>query len=304
MNLNLPERSTTFVRRDDCWEVDFLFEPNPELAHLFESYSANPRVLFSVEEDGELNCSIVEGEPTGWRIPVGDGFVYTHVDIDHLAPAEAHRLASTTHSHLLALRLYYPSHDDLLAYWACPADTKNSAEDYLTPVGRSEYLGGVIETHCPNTASALEIGCNVGRNLNYLATVQGMKVAGIEYSDHAIRLLRQTYRGLDESTVYSGDAVQQIKRIDDKSFDLVFSMAVLMHLHPSTPDEFFVDLARVARKHLIFIENCRGGTERSWSRDYKAIIEGSGVATQIHEGSPPCEFPEFDGYTTHVFKVL
>ncbi len=304
MNLNLPERSTTFVRRDDCWEVDFLFEPNPELAHLFESYSANPRVLFSVEEDGELNCSIVEGEPTGWRIPVGDGFVYTHVDIDHLAPAEARRLARTTHSHLLALRLYYPSHDDLLAYWARPADTINAAEDYIAPVGRSEYLGEVIETHCPNTASALEIGCNAGRNLNYLATVQGMKVAGIEYSDHAIRLLRQTYRGLDESTVYSGDAVQQIKRIDDKSFDLVFSMAVLMHLHPSTPDEFFVDLARVARKYLIFIENCRGGTERSWSRDYKAIIEGSGVATQIHEGSPPCEFPEFDGYTTHVFKVL
>ena len=301
MDHALPHRSHRFVKRKDCWEVDFLFEPNPELANLFESCSANPRVLFSIEEDGELGCSLVEGNPSGWRIPVGNGFVYTHVDVDHLAPAEAFKLAWTTHCKLLTLSLYYPSHADLMTYWACPDDEFNCAADYVAPIERSQYLGELIETHCPNTASALEIGCNVGRNLNYLATEHGMKVAGIEYSDHAIGLLRQTYRSLDESTVYPGDEVQQIKCIDDKSFDLVFSMAVLMHLHPSTPDEFFVDLAR---KYLIFIENSADGTERSWPRDYKAIIESSGVATEIYRGTPPCELAEFDGYTARVFKIL
>ena len=144
MNQTLPYRSSTFVKRNHCWEVDFVFEPNAQLADLFAHYSNNPCILVSFEENGELDCTIVEGEPAGWRIPVGDGFVYTHVDIEHLSARDACDLAYWTHSRLMLLGLYYPSKSDLLKYWSKPADGVNAAEDYEKMVGRSEYLGRLI----------------------------------------------------------------------------------------------------------------------------------------------------------------
>ncbi len=135
---------------------------------------------------------------------------------------------------------------------------------------------------CGTVTSALELGCNVGRNLNCLRQELGINVAGIEISEKALSLMKDSYPALQDCKTYVGDMNNVITEIAENSYDLVYSMAVLMHLHPATPVSFWSQVVRVASKYIITIENESGSSNRNWIRNYKEIFEGCG-ARQIYE---------------------
>jgi SAM-dependent methyltransferase len=114
-------------------------------------------------------------------------------------------------------------------YWRAPDDGSNQPEDYLDPKGgkaRSEFLLSLIDL--PRDASILEVGCNVGRNLNHLHEAGYTDLTGIELSEQAVEVLRREFPHLTDIRV---GAAEDILPTFDR-FDLVFTMAVLV---TSTP---------------------------------------------------------------------
>jgi SAM-dependent methyltransferase len=101
--------------------------------------------------------------------------------------------------------------------------------------------------------SFLEIGCNIGRNLNHLWQAGYQNVRGIEISEHAVKRLRVEYPCLAMIPVDVGPAELFIQKYDSRSIDVVFSMSALEHLHPDKRF-LFREVARVARKYVLAIE--------------------------------------------------
>ncbi len=181
----------------------------------------------------------------------------------------------------LRRRLRPASKDEIHRYWKAPDDGSNQPEDYLDPKGgkaRSEFLLSLIEL--PRDASILEVGCNVGRNLNHLHEAGYTDLTGIELSEHAVKILRREFPHLADIRV--GAAEEILPTLDQ--FDLVFTMAVLVHIHPESEQAVFGELARIAKK-LIVIEDERSDTWRHFRRQYRLIFEGLGMK-QIHEAQP------------------
>ena len=89
---------------------------------------------------------------------------------------------------------------------------------------RSQTIINTLSPLITKEYSILEIGCNTGRNLNHLWQ------AGYKLS---------------------------IQKCDANSIDVIFTMAVLEHLHPDSRF-LFKEIARVARKYVLAIEPRQG----------------------------------------------
>ncbi len=285
-------------------DIVYPFEPSAQLRDVLASLTEDQRLYFELSPNGGFLGKAVKGSPPGWRVHIGGIPVYVLIESEPLAPQAALNLATNIHAQLLSMRLYQCKHDDILEYWAKPDDDLNRAEDYASTatLSRSVYLANLIRTHCSSVTSALEVGCNIGRNLNYLHEHLGMEVAGLEISAHALHLLKSTYPSIAGSTLYEGDAAVRIGEISDGRYDVVFSMAVLMHIHPDAPSSLWENIVRVAGHRIVTIENESLGSDRNWVRNYEEVFAPLG-ATQIHTELPPDDLVEFNGYVTRVFAV-
>ena len=105
--------------------------------------------------------------------------------------------------------------------------------------------------------SILEIGCNIGRNLNHLWRAGYRNLRGMEISEHAVRRLRIEYPCLATTPIDIGPAEQSIRRCGNNSIDLIFTMAVLEHVHLDCRF-LFKEIARVAGRYVLAIEARHG----------------------------------------------
>jgi SAM-dependent methyltransferase len=170
------------------------------------------------------------------------------------------------------------SRNELHQYWTEPYDGSNSPEDYLTLANprRSEYLVQVAQSVATPQSSVLEIGCNVGRNLNYLFEAGFHKLTGIEISDNAVRLLKASYPEMAQNSALHCCPIEDIiKTFSDRQFDFVFTMAVLEHIHFES-EWIFGEIARIAGKHLFIYEDEGCQSWRHFPRNYQKIFEKLG----------------------------
>jgi len=187
-------------------------------------------------------------------------------------------------------------------YWMAPADAANKPEAYLNAdPRRGELLLKLLDSCQLNDPSILEIGCNAGRNLECLRRAGYPKLAGIEINQGAVDLLGSNYRELAETASLTVSPVEDaIIGLMDSSIDVIFSMAVLVHIHPDS-DWVFSQLARVAKHNIITIEDERNDTERHFKRNYQEVFEALGFS-QLSERDCK-DAPGLDGaYTARVFK--
>ena len=157
-----------------------------------------------------------------------------------------------------------------------------SAKGNLLPIERSLFLVEIIKRYVTTSASILEIGCSVGRNLNYLLLNGFQNLAGNEINESAIRLLEQSYPKLaEQAVIYNESAEEALGKIPSEEFTLVFTMAVLQHIHPSS-EFIFDEIARITGGYLITIEieHLRGWC--AFPRNYKTIFESLGFK-QVEE---------------------
>jgi SAM-dependent methyltransferase len=163
--------------------------------------------------------------------------------------------------------------DTIHNYWRRPDDA-NDPRKYLTGRTRSRWLVEILEKYVPKEGSLLELGCNVGRNLNEAYQAGYRDLETIEINPEAIEILKQSYPEMASiANIHVGRIEDNIQFIENK--DCIFTMAVLVHIHPSS-EWMFSEIAK-RTKTLIVIEAEKDASWRHFARDYKKIFEGLGM---------------------------
>ena len=121
----------------------------------------------------------------------------------------------------------------------------------------------------------LEVGCNVGWNLEYLTRLGVPNLYGIEPQRYAVERARARRA---EWTVLQGTAFELPFR--DAWFDLAFTSGVLIHISPDDLPRALDEMYRVSRRWIVAIEYdapseqalpYRGHAGALWKRDHGAL---------------------------------
>ena len=178
----------------------------------------------------------------------------------------------------IASVIHPESRNKLHQYWREPRDESNLPQNYL--VGRevrSQLLVKMIRRYASPNAKILEIGCNVGRNLNYLFEAGFKHLAGIEISQEAVRLLKQAYPEMAHNArIYTAPVEEMIQSIEDREFNVVFTMATFGHIHTES-EWIFRETVRIAKDYLITIEAEGGRYWGHYPRNYRQVFESLGM---------------------------
>lgn len=178
-------------------------------------------------------------------------------------------------------------------FWKNPKGSGNNPEDYAKHIERSAFIHDLFVKNCVGeTLSVLELGCNMGRNLNYLFEKGYKNLSGIEISKNAIEYGCKEYPLL-AAEIYNNSIENIIRNFAEDEFDVVFTCAVLMHLHVNS-DWVFSEIIRIAREFIVIVED-------QTTRDYKAIFEAEKFK-QIEELHCKNYIPMGEVYVARVFK--
>lgn len=157
------------------------------------------------------------------------------------------------------------SKDKIHEYWRDPA----IPQGYFKGEVRSRYAVDVIKDYANADSAILEIGCNVGRNLRSLHQAGFKNLAGIEINSKAVELFKKKYKL--PIVVYNSPIEKKMKDFEDKQFDVVYTMAVLEHIHPES-EWIFKEMERIA-KVLVIIEDEVGKDWKHFPRNYRKVFK-------------------------------
>jgi len=151
-----------------------------------------------------------------------------------------------------------------------------------------------ISRFSPN--SIFEIGCNCGPNLYLLAKkFPDAEIVGIDINPMAVQKGNEwlAQEGISNVKLLEGKA-DELGRFQDKSFDVVFSDAVLIYIGPDKIMKVIKEMVRMTRRALVLVEwHCfepkKKDTSRLgvyyrglWKRDYVTLLKQFVREEQIH----------------------
>jgi SAM-dependent methyltransferase len=170
-------------------------------------------------------------------------------------------------------------------YWQSPTDAGNSPEAYATAVDdRTPFLLTFVERYARPDDRILELGCNVGRNLNALLGAGYGNLTGLEISTPALDSMARHFPILaSRARIINSSIEDAVETFADAEFDLVFTMAVLEHVHWSS-NWVLPHLVRIAGRTMITIEDERSRTARHFPRNYEDVFTRHG-AVQVESRS-------------------
>ncbi|MBL0218116.1 MAG: methyltransferase domain-containing protein [Myxococcales bacterium] len=161
-------------------------------------------------------------------------------------------------------------------------------------------LDGIVPTR------ALEIGCNVGWNLEYLRRLGVSELYGIEPQLYAVE--RARWRG-PQFGVVQGTAFDL--PFKDGWFDLAFTSGVLIHISPETVGAALDEIYRVSRRWIVAIEydapaeteiNYRGHEGALWKRDHGGMWMARHPDLRLVRRLELSEAEGYDDCTAHLFE--
>jgi len=169
------------------------------------------------------------------------------------------------------------------------------------PNETSESIRELLEHFLGTDARVLEIGCSSGRHLAHLHEGGFRDLHGIELNEDALDVMAETYPNLAaDGAFHLGHAGELLPVFDDRSFDAVYTVETLQHIHPDEADEVFEEVARVTDDLLITVENesARGAGAREdadvsyvndefplYHRNWKEVFSQRGFAQLLEEPS-------------------
>jgi len=168
------------------------------------------------------------------------------------------------------------------AYWRDPGNKHHHPRSLTTGLDKSVMVSFWIRLLVDKNARVLELGCNTGRNLAELHRSGCRNLCGIEINPHAVKLLKEELPhiyDLFQATAIVNEPMEDVlTKLRDKSFDVVFSVASLMFVHPSKQPLVFQQIARIASKYIITIENDTDtkALPGAWAYDYRTGFEKLG----------------------------
>jgi len=114
--------------------------------------------------------------------------------------------------------------------------------------GRGAFWSRVVEEHAP--VSVLEVGCNVGANLRWLADLVPQRdVVGVDINEDALRRIRK--RLPEISAVHAAGRELPFR---DRWFDLVFTAGVLIHQPEATLPLVMSEVVRCSNRLVLAVE--------------------------------------------------
>ena len=165
-------------------------------------------------------------------------------------------------------------------YWTKPNDGHNDPINYTTNIEgfkRSNDLLSIIQNLKTTDIEILEIGCNSGRNLNVLYEADYKNLTGIEISENALKNFESEYPKCFQNIKIINKPIENcIKDFQEHSIDIVYTMAVLQHIHPAS-EWIFDYIAKITRGYLITCEVEAFPSPRHFPRNYKRIFEKRGM---------------------------
>jgi ubiquinone/menaquinone biosynthesis C-methylase UbiE len=167
-------------------------------------------------------------------------------------------------------------------------DWGNGSGDWIKSYWNSQnhshrpFLMEKISTFSP-ISSILEIGCNCGPNLYLLAKkFPDAQIRGIDINPMAVQNGNEwlAQEGISNVRLLVGKA-DDLGEFQDKSFDIVFTDAVLIYIGPDKIKKVIQGMLRIARKALILFEwhsfdsaaDPRGVFVGHWMRDYATLLK-------------------------------
>lgn len=155
---------------------------------------------------------------------------------------------------------------------------RHGPENYLQEDNSTYAMfeGGILKALGEN-ASFLEIGCNAGRNLNYLLKHGYTDLTGIEINDASINIvLKEHFPDLyEKGTFFIGNALDAIRKVPDERYDVVFSIGVFEHI-PYEDKALFNEVARVSKRYIAIITSVRSSL---FNYNYEKIFRDLGFTT-------------------------
>jgi SAM-dependent methyltransferase len=164
----------------------------------------------------------------------------------------------------------------------------------------SETLATAVSYYADEDASILEVGCGSGRHLAHLRNAGFENLSGVDINDESFDVMAEHYPELASTATFHAGAIETVvPEFPDDSFDVVYSVETLQHVHPEN-EWVFEDLTRVTSDLLITAENegnsprrGRSGEEVSYVHDdfplyyrnWKRVFSDLGLAQLLCEPS-------------------
>ena len=161
--------------------------------------------------------------------------------------------------------------------------TKYYAEEYIKRnSGYDEELGvsaweSILKNTELNSGRYLEIGCNIGRNLNLISkTAPLLRPSVVEINHQALSIARSRYK---IEQFFSGPV--QEAAFESRSFDLVFTSGVLIHIPPDDLLDTMRNMYNWSSKYVLMIEyfnrtpvqiEYRGAKDVLFKRDFGGLF--------------------------------
>lgn len=173
------------------------------------------------------------------------------------------------------------------------------------------FLVEKISSFSP-VSSILEIGCNCGPNLYLLARkFPDAEITGIDINPLAVQKGNEwlAREGTSNVKLLVGKA-DELERFQEKSFDVVFTDAVLIYVGPDKIQEVMKGMVRVARRALVLMEwHCFEPQRKDpnglgvyhqghWKRDYVALLKQFVRVEQIRVTKIPEDIWPDDNWRT------
>jgi SAM-dependent methyltransferase len=200
------------------------------------------------------------------------------------------------------------SADQCRDYWAGRDHTTgaNAPSEYAN---KNRAIVGLLndfwQPEVTPASTVLEVGCNAGANLWGLRELGFERLSAVEINPNAIAEMRRAFPELN-ANVELGPAEETLPRLMAGSADVVFSMAVLIHVHPSS-NRVFAEMVRVAGRYLCVVEAEHTTVPYIFARNYRRVFERLGCvqlrSTRITEPAFPQVGREYWGYTARLFAA-
>ncbi len=203
------------------------------------------------------------------------------------------------------------SADQCATYWSEQADPDqpNNPSTYSRkPLEVIEWLHEFWSPEIGPASSVLEVGTNSGPNLEGLRRLGYQRLSGLEINPNAIAEMRRAFPELTEAaTVHEGHAEQVLGGMEASSVDALFSMAVLLHVHPAS-HRVMEEMVRVAGEHVCVLEAEDVTCSYIFARNYRRVFERLGctelrTAPVLAESFPSAREEGYVGYRARLFRV-
>ena len=147
-----------------------------------------------------------------------------------------------------------------------------------------------------NPSSILEIGCNCGPNLYLLGKkFPDAEIRGMDINSMAVQKGNEwlAQEGISNVKLLEGKA-DELGQFQDKSFDIVFTDAVLIYIGPDKIKKVMEEMVRITQRALILMEwhsfepdhkdpyGLGVYEQGNWKRDYVALLKQFVRGEDVH----------------------